>query len=117
MLYGIDIGLVINPKYVAADRVITYVRAMSRSRGDEVRSLCHVIDNKVEVLEFSIEDNSSFLGKPLQEIRFKDNILLASITRDGVSFIPGGTDTIERGDIVLVVTTNHGIGRFRDLFA
>jgi len=117
MLFGIDIGLVINPKYVAADRVITYVRAMSQSRGDEVRSICHVIDNKVEVLEFSIEADSDFLGKPLQDIRFRENILLASITRDAVSFIPGGTDTIERGDIVLVVTTNYGIGRFRDLFA
>ena len=69
MLFGINIGLVINPKYVAADRVITYVRAMSESRGNEVRSICHVIDNKVEVLEFSIQETPGFLGKPLHEIR------------------------------------------------
>ena len=117
MLFGLDIGLAINPKYVAADRVITYVRAMTQSRGDDVRSICHVIDNKVEVLEFCIEEPSDFLGKPLQEMRFRDNILLAGITRNGMSFIPGGNDTIELGDIILVVTTNHGIGRFRDLFA
>ena len=117
MLIGINIGLVINPKYVAADRVITYVRAMSRSMGNEVRSICHVIDNKVEVLEFSIEEASDYVGKPLQDMRFKKNILLSSITRDGISFIPGGTDTLEQGDNVLVVTTNHGIARFCDLFA
>ena len=117
MLFGMDIGLVINPKYVAADRVITYVRAMSESLDNEVQSVCHVIDNKVEVLEFNIHEPSPYLGKPLQQLKFRKNLLLANITRKGTSFIPGGNDTIELGDMLLVVTTTKGIGRFQDIFA
>ena len=117
MLYGINIGNLFNPKYVAADRVITYVRAMSESKGNEVQSICHVIDNRVEVLEFKIRESSEYLGVALQNLRFRDHILLASITRDGKSFYPGGNDTIEMGDTVLVVTTQKGITRFRDIFA
>lgn len=117
MLFGMDIGLVINPKYVAADRVITYVRAMSESLDNEVQSVCHVIDNKVEVLEFNIHEPSPYLGKSLQQLKFRKNLLLASITRKGTSFIPGGNDTIELGDMLLVVTTTKGIGRFQDIFA
>ena len=117
LLFGIDIGVTINPKYVAADRVITYVRAMSESFDNEVNSVCHVIDNKVEVLEFRIRETAPNLGVPLQDIRFRDNLLLASITRGGQSFIPGGTDVMKQGDIILVVTTNKEIGKLRDLFA
>ena len=117
MLYGIDIGLTVNPKYVAADRVIAYVRAMSESLGNEVQSVCHVLDNKVEVLEFYLHDPSPFLGIPLQDIRFRDNLLVASITRNGISLIPGGMDTMEMGDVILAVTTKKGIKEFRDLFA
>jgi len=117
MLYGINIGNVYNPKYIAADRVISYVRAMSESLGNEVQSLCHVIDNKVEVLEFKIHETSEYLGIPLQSLKFREHILIASITRGNNSFIPGGNDTIELGDTVLVITTDKGIGRFREIFA
>jgi len=117
MLYGIDIGNLFNPKYIAADRIITYVRAMQETVGNEVQSLCHVIDNKVEVLEFKIDEAAPNLGIPLQNIRFKSDILLASITRNGVSFIPGANDTVEIGDTVLVVTTRKGIGRFTEIFS
>lgn len=117
MLYGLDLGNVFNPKYIAADRIISYVRAMQASIGNEVKSLCHVIDNKVEVLEFNIETGAPHIGESLQEIRFKPNILLASITRNGESFIPAGRDHIEIGDSVLVITTEKGITGFGEIFA
>ena len=117
MLYGSNIGNMYNPKYIAADRVISYVRAMSETVGNEVQSVCHVIDNKVEVLEFKIDEPSEHLGVELQDIRFRNHILLASITRNSESFIPGGDDTIELGDTVLVITTDKGISRFCEIFA
>ena len=121
MLFGIDIGNVYNPQYIAADRIITYIKAMQETEGSEVRSMCHVIDNKVEVLEFKIENNAPNTGIPFQNIRFRKNVLVASITRYGgkalQSFIPGGSDTIEVGDTVLVVTTDSDIGSFGEIFA
>ena len=116
MLYGINLGDLYNPKYIAADRVITYVRAMQETVGNEVQSLCHVIDNKVEVLEFKIDKAAPNIGKSLQEIRFRKDVLIAGITRNNESFIPGGSDTVEEGDTVLVITTRKGIGSFQELF-
>ena len=117
MLYGINLGNVINPKYVAADRIITYVRAMQATVGNEVQSLCHVIDNKVEVLEFKIDKATDGLDIAIQDLKIRRNVLLASITRRGESFIPGGNDCIQLGDTVLVITTETGIGRFAEIFA
>ena len=116
MLSGISIGDVFNPKYIAADRVIAYVRAMQETMETEVQSLCHIIDNKVEVLEFRLEEGAPHLGKKLQDIRFRQDVILSSITRRGGSFIPGGSDTMEAGDTVIVVTTRKGISRFREIF-
>ena len=117
MLYGLELGNVFNPKYIAADKIITYVRAMEETEGNEVQSLCHVIDNKVEVLEFFIDSNTSVTGIPLNELKFKPGVLLAGITRKGRSFIPGGNDTIEAADTILLVTTTRGIGRLDDLIS
>lgn len=116
MLYNLDVGSVYNPKYIAADHVLTYVRAMQSVLENEVQSLCHVIDNKVEVLEFLIGKDAPFIGQQIKNLRLKKNLLVTNITRDGRSFIPGGNDTIEAGDSILVVTTMAGLYRLRDIF-
>lgn len=116
MLYNLDVGSVYNPKYIAADHVLRYVRAMQNVLENEVQSLCHVIDNKVEVLEFLIGKDAPFIGTPIKDLKLKNDLLVTDITRGGRSFIPGGNDTIEAGDSILVVTTMSGLYRIRDIF-
>ena len=60
LLYNIDLGSVFSPKYITADHVMRYVRAMQNVLENEVQSLCHVIDSKVEVLEFQIGKDAPF---------------------------------------------------------
>lgn len=116
LLYNIDLGSVFSPKYITADHVMRYVRAMQNVLENEVQSLCHVIDNKVEVLEFQIGKDAPFIGVPIKNLKLKKDLLLTDITRAGQSFIPGGNDTIEAGDSILVVTTRTGIYRIADIF-
>ena len=68
------------------------------------------------MLEFLIGKDAPFIGKPIKDLRLKDNLLVTDITRAGRSFIPGGNDTIEAGDSILVVTTVSGLYRIRDIF-
>ena len=117
MVFNLDIGSVFNPKYISADRILRYVRAIAASGEDEVISVTHVINNKVEVLEFAVKPNTPYLGKPLKDVSFRKNLLLAAINRKGQTIYPGGTDTIEAGDNVIVVTTEKGIGKFSEIFA
>ena len=114
--YNVNIGSVFYPKYITADRIVKYISAMENSLYDEMQSLYHVIDNKVEILEFMIKEGSPNLSIPIQNLKFKDNLLLANIARRSRSFIPGGHDTIEAGDTVLVVTTRQDIRRYADIF-
>ncbi len=116
LIYSLELGSVFNPKYITADHIIRYVRAMNNVLNDEVQSLCHVIENKVEVLEFRISEDMPCIGKELKDLKLKPNILIAAVYRKGVGFNPHGDDTIEKGDTVLVITTNKGISRFADLF-
>lgn len=116
MVYNLDIGSVFNPKYITVDRILRYVRAMEASGEEEVISVSHIIDNKVEVLEFALTLQTPNIEKSLQELQFRKNLLLASITRKGKTFAPGGSDTIEAGDTVVVVTTESGIGSFAEVF-
>ena len=50
---SLDIGSVIYPKYITADHILQYVRAMQNSIGSNVETLYH-IGLQAEALEFAI---------------------------------------------------------------
>ena len=117
MLFNLGFGSVYNAKYIAVDRIVRYVRAMGNAVEGEFQSLSHIIDNKVEVLEFIINEDCPHIGEKLQDIKFKKNLLITGIRRGERSFVPHGSDTFEPGDTLLVVTTIHGISKFAEIFA
>ena len=55
------------------------------------------------------------IGTKLQELNLKNNLLVCSINRHGKIITPTGQDTIEVGDIVVVVTTRLGIRDLGDI--
>ena len=57
-------------------------------------------------------------GRMLKDITLKPNILIACINRMGRILIPGGVDTLESGDTVVVITaSNRVIVDLNDIFA
>lgn len=117
MLFNLGYGSVYNAKYIAVDRIVRYVRAMGNAVEGEFQSMSHIIDNKVEVLEFIVHEGCPHIGEKLQDIHFKKNLLIANVRRAGETFVPGGSDTFEPGDTLLVVTTIQGISKFAEIFA
>ena len=69
----------------------------------------------MEALEFRVSKQSKLVGVPLKELRLKENLLIAGINRKRISITPGGQDTIEVGDTVVVVTTNQGFHDLEDI--
>lgn len=106
---NMNLGSVVYPKYITADHIIKYVRVMQNSLGSNVETLHHIVDNKVEVLEFKIREYSKILSTPIKDLNLCKGVLIACISRKGNMFIPKGDDTIELGDTIIVVTTNKGI--------
>jgi len=112
---SLDLGSVIYPKYITADSILQYVRAMQNTIGSNVETLYHILDNQAEALEFSICENCPVAGIPLAELPLKKNLLVGCINRHGSIRIPRGSDTIQPGDTVIIVTTNKGLRDISDI--
>ena len=97
---------IITPASISANHVISYVRAIKNSEGSNEETLYRLINDRLEALEFNVNENASYVGKPLKELTLKKNNLIACIVRHRKIIIPNGNDKIEVGDSVVVVTTN-----------
>ena len=111
---GID--SVISPKMGTAVQITQYVRAMQNSFGSKVDTLHKLVDGKAEALEFTVGKNTRHLGKKLQEIPFRKNLLLGVIVRNRRVIIPGGQDVILQGDNVVVITNEGNYSDLNDIF-
>jgi len=107
----------VSPKLLSADAIAGYVRAMQNSEGDNVLTLHHIIGDQVAAIEFDITEKFKHCSKPIMELKTIDDCLIACINRKGKIIIPGGHDTIEVGDtVVIVVKTDNTIFDLDDIF-
>lgn len=114
----LELGSVFYPRKICADNVVRYVRAMQASNAyASMETLCKIAGGKAEAMEFRVTSQSWYCGIPLQELSLRDNLLIGCISRNGKRITPRGSDTIEVGDSVIVVTTHGGIATLNDIFA
>ena len=111
----LDLDSIVYPKNITADMIISYVRALNNTRGSNIETLYKIVKGKAEAAEFTIGEGSPVAGKPLAELDFKPNVLIASIQRDKTSIIPRGQAVIEAGDSVVVVTKGITLSDISDI--
>lgn len=115
ILDGLDIGSAVYPKYITCDFILQYVRALQNKSGSNIKTLYRILDDRVEALEFTVHQPSAATSAPLAELRLKPNQLVCCITRGDRIIIPRGSDRIQVGDTVIVVTLEHGLHDVRDI--
>ncbi len=115
VISNMNLGSVFYPRYIASDITVRFARALQNSMGSNVETLYKIIGGKAEALEFRATDTSAVCGKPLMELKLLPNLLIGAINRDGHILTPGGRDTIEPGDMVIVVTTVTGLNDLDDI--
>ena len=115
ILEGLDIGSAIYPKYLICDFIVQHVRALQNEAGSNIKTLYRILDDRVEALEFTVHEASHATGVPLSELKLKPNQLVCCITRGDQIIIPSGSDSIQVGDSVIVVTLEHGLHDLRDI--
>ena len=111
----LNLDTVIYPKTIVSDMIIRYVRSAKNTRGSNMETLYNVIKGEVEASEFIIREKSAIVGVPISELRFKKNVLIAAILREGEVVIPRGYDTIEIGDAVVIVSKVTGLHDITDI--
>ncbi len=117
ILEGLDIGSVVYPKYIICDFIVQHIRALQNESGSNVKTLYQILDDRVEALEFTVHQESKVTGTPLAELSLKPNQLICCITRGEQVIIPRGSDTIQVGDTVIVVTLTQGLQDLADILA
>ena len=117
VINNLDLGSVIYPKYITAEAIIRYVRAMRESMDSNIETLYHMFDHRAEAVEFRVDAPSGVTDIPLKELRLKDSLLVCAIYREGRVRIPNGQDSIQVGDTIMVVTTHTGFSDIRDILA
>lgn len=111
-----NVGSLIYPDKIAADYIVSYVRAKQNSIGSSnVETLSKLNGGKVEALEFKISKESPIVGKPLMNLNLKRDFLIGCINRNGKIIIPKGQSIIEAKDTVVVVTTKSGLSDIKDI--
>ena len=103
----------ISPKNLICNDVLRYVRAVGNSGEGSMLTLYRLIGNQVEAIECLAGKDTHFLGVPFSKVPMRPNLLIASIRRDDRTIFPTGSDCIQLGDRVLIVTTESG--RFYEL--
>lgn len=113
-----SLGSMVYPKQLVASDVIRYVRAMSNTTGEAMKSLHRIVDGKAEAMEFSVVSDSRFVNKPLSQLNMKKDILIGSISRAGRVIIPQGSDSLQVDDtVVIVAKSDMMIYDLSDIFA
>ncbi len=111
----LDLGSILYPRYMSTEAIVKYVRGMQNSIGSNIETLYHIFENRAEAIEFEITEESAVTGKPLMELPLKKDLLVACINRKGKIIIPGGSDTIQPGDTVVIITAHTGFKDVRDI--
>ena len=113
----LDLGSLIYPRLITSEAIIAYVRARKASINSNIETLYHMFDQQVEVIEFRVSENSAVTGTPLKDMSLKKDLLIACLIRNGQTTIPGGMDSIQIGDRVVIVTTHTGFNDILDILA
>lgn len=111
----IGLDCIVSPKNLTTSSVLAYVRSLDNTESN-IESLYHIVNNRVEAVEFRIRDDIPGLTSiPLKELKTKKNILICSVVRGRQVIIPDGSTTIEAGDSVLIVSKEHRFMDIRDI--
>lgn len=109
---GIGLECMVCPMEVTSNVILRYARALENSAGSNVEMLYKFMDGKAEALEFNVTGNLPFIGRPFKTLKLKRNVLIAGIVRNRKAIIPSGDDCIEKGDNVVVLSSE---ARLQDL--
>lgn len=113
----LDLDTIIYPKNLTSDLIVRYVRAMNKTIGTNLETLYQIIKGKVEAAEFIVKEDSALTEAPLMQLKLRSGVLVAAIVRDRKVLIPRGSDTIQKGDSVVIVTNHLGLHDMNDLLA
>lgn len=106
----IGIDTIINKKIIAANNIFRYVK---KGNVEAITSL-HGVD--AEIIEYIIDNESILTKKPLREIEFPEDAIVAGVIRGNDSIVPSGDFQIQLRDKVIILGMTTSLQQIDDLF-
>ena len=106
--WGVDVA-------VSTPRIISALVEEAVSVGDVVR-LFSFRQGQANLVELTLPDDSSCIGKTVEEIELPDDASLAAIVRDGRVIAPTAADVFSAGDELLFVASATAEDLIKDCF-
>jgi len=104
VIKNMPIDNVVSPKAITSNHILRYIRGLKNAVGNPVKTLYRLVGGRVEAVEFSVDDLSPLIGRPLKDLPIADGILIAAIARGNEIIIPHGNDEMKQGDSVILIT-------------
>ena len=105
----LPVGSMVSPKEITAEYISRFVRSQQNAYSAEIEAVYRLAESRVEALEFHLKEDSAVTGQTLMDLPIKNGVLICCIVRDGKVITPSGRDRMEKGDIVIVVTTHKNV--------
>ncbi|HIE44445.1 MAG TPA: Trk system potassium transporter TrkA [Candidatus Omnitrophica bacterium] len=71
---------------------------------------------KIQMRQYELaEEAREVLGRPIKDLTLPEDILIASVLRDGNFLIPKGDDTLKKGDVITIIGSPDSIPQFQKI--
>ena len=108
----------LSPQELVAERITGYVRGLDHASGKStIEALYYLGDRRVAAMEFIVGAKAACVGTALKDMPIAGGVLLASVIRDGESFLPDGQTVMRPGDRVIVVAADRTIVELDDILS
>ena len=109
ILTGMGLDSIVSPRTITCDTILHYVRGRVNGGDTRIEKLYRLMGGKAEAIEFNARQEDACTGIPLKDLHVRSNSLVAVIVRKGKVIVPFGSDHIEPGDSVVIITCEKGI--------
>ena len=114
-LKDIKLDSIVNPDRIAANMIVSYVRASSNTADSNIETFYSLCNDRVEGVGFNVKNKSKVTNIPLRNLKIKNNVIIAGIYRKGNVIRPKGNDIIDVGDSVVVITKDNKLNDLVDI--
>lgn len=115
MLNKFGFDRIIHPKNLIGEYIARYVRAVQNTQGSNVETLYRLNDDRIEALEFNVRTESDVTDKPIRMLNLKDDLQIICIIRGNRLILPQGSDIINQGDMLVILTKQKGLTAVEDI--
>ena len=109
LLREMDDETTVTPHEIIAEEILRTARVLDQRGKTDITGLVRLAGSRIELSEFSIQASDKVIYKPLTELKFKENTLIAMITRGKETIIPSGSTEIQPGDSAIIISTDRSI--------